>query len=280
MDVISESLRRATDAAPPTRIDVDALIAGERRRRRVLIGGSALSAAAAGTVAVLLVGQALTGPGRAGPSPGQSVGGPAACIPLTPSLSVPAGGPNGTKASPDPSARPPWNPGTNTAGPSAVPSPEPTPDSEAMLTADKHRLSEAFAAALRSAMPGVPFTDWADKVCPLPQVVTFDPAFAYEMSVVVTDGQGRGDIVVHLYAASQRRPSCGDCGWKQDLPDGGLAWGQLDDPTRVDIWRPDGTGTMILAVDHKGDPKRTTPPATRTQMIAIGDYPALSMYPR
>ena len=36
---------------------------------------------------------------------------------------------------------------------------------------------------------------------------------------------------------------------------------------------------MILAVDHHGDPVRATPPATRAQMIAIGAYPALSLYP-
>jgi hypothetical protein len=161
----------------------------------------------------------------------------------------------------------------DTVGPSPVYTEEPA-------EAAKLRLGQAFADALRSAMPGVAFTDWADPGCTLPQIVTFDPAFPYESAVIVTDAHGRGDIVIHMYAAAPDKPSCNDCVWRQDLPGGGLAYSQSDDPGRVDIWRPDGTGNMILAVDHKGDPARPVPPATREQLIAIGSYPALSIFPR
>jgi hypothetical protein len=274
MDVLSESLRRATQAAPPTGIDVDALIAGERRRRRALITGSVTGTAAAG-VAVLLLAQILTSPGTSGPAPGPLVG-PTACVAPTPSTSTPPeGGPS--KGRFDPSAPPAEDRGPY-AGPTAGLEPVPYQGTEPVETA-KHRLSLAFAAALRAALPGVPFADWADPNCALPQFITFDPAFPYEASAVVTDAQGRGDIVVHLYRAPAVRPSCDSCAWHQDLPGGGLAFGYPDEPTRVDVWRPDGTGNMILAVDHRGDTPRATPPASRAQMIAIGAFPALSLYP-
>lgn len=259
MDVFSEYLRRATDGGPPSRIDVDALIAADHRRRRFLIGGSAVTVAAAG-LAVVMVGHAFS----SGPTPGRIVGGPVGpCVAPTPTWTE----------SPwvDPS-KPPLIYPVDTVGPSPIYAEEP-------VEAAKQRISVAFAAALRAAMPGVPFTDSVDPACASPQVITFDPAFPYESAVVVTDAHGRGDIVIHLFAAPPERPACDDCVWKQDLPGGGLAYVQTDNPGRVDIWRPDGTGNMILAVDHKGDPARPVPPATREQLIAIGSYPALSIYP-
>ena len=261
MDVVSEYLRRASDGAPPTRISLDALIAADHRRRRFLIGGSAVTVVAAG-LAVVLVGQAFS---SGGGSPGRVVGGPAGtCVAPTPTW---------TQAPPTDPSKAPLEYPMDTVGPSPVYTQEP-------VEAAKQRLGLAFAGALRSALPGVPFADWADPGCPLPQVVTFDPAFPYESAVVITDAHGRGDIVVHMYAAGPERPSCDHCAWHQDLPGGGLAFGEFDSPERVDIWRPDGTGNMILAVDHHGDPARPVPPATRQQLIAIGSYPALSIYPR
>jgi hypothetical protein len=260
MDVVSEYLRRATDGAPPSRIDVDALIAADHRRRRFLIGGSAVTVAAA-SLAVVMVGHAFS----SGTAPDRTVGGPAgSCVAPTPTW---------TEAPPVDPSKPPLMYPMDTVGPSPMYTEEPA-------EAAKARLGQAFAAALRSAMPGVPFTDWADPSCALPQVITFDPAFPYESAVVVTDVHGRGDIVIHLYAAAPERPACDDCVWKQDLPGGGLAYVQTDNPGRVDIWRPDGTGNMLLAADHRGDPARTVPPATREQLIAIGSYPALSIFPR
>jgi hypothetical protein len=273
MNVLSESLRRATEAGPPTRIDVDALIAGERRRRQTLIGGSVLGAAAA-SVAIVLLAQILTSPGTSGPAPGPGsgvVGAGRSCVAPTPSLTQPPASPG------DPSAHPRQDNGPY-AGPTAGLDPAPMAGTEPVAAA-KSRLSNAFADALRAVLPGVPFRDWADPNCPLPQFITYDRAFPYESAAVITDAQGRGDIVVHLYAAPAKRPSCDECAWHQDLPGGGLAFGYPDDPTRVDIWRPDGTGNVILAVDHQGDPVRATPPATREQMIAIGTYPTLSLYP-
>jgi hypothetical protein len=276
MDVLSESLRRATEAAPPTRIDVDALIAGEHRRRRVLIGGSVTGMATAG-VAIALLAQVLTNPGTSGPAPGPAASGAQACVAPTPTSSTPPVRPTAGKSSPDPSARPADEPG-EAAGPTPAMEPSPFARTEPVDAAER-RISLAFAAALWSAMPGVPFVDGADPNCPLPQVITFDRQFPYESAAVITDAQGRGDIVVHLYRAPDERPSCDACGWHEDLPGGALAFGELDNPGRVDIWRPDGTGNMILAVDHRGDPARTSPPATRAQMIAIGAYPALSVNP-
>jgi hypothetical protein len=259
MDVVSEYLRRATDGAPPSRIDVDALIAADHRRRRFLIGGSAVTVAAA-SLAVVMMGQAFS----SGNAPDRTGGGPAGpCI---------APAPPWTESPPVDPSKPPLMYPVDTVGPSPVYTEEP-------VEAAKQRLSVAFAAALRSAMPGVAFTDWADPGCALPQIVTFDPAFPYESAVVVTDTHGRGDIVIHLFAAPPERPACDDCVWKQDLPGGGLAYEQSGDPGRVDIWRPDGTGNMLLAVGHHGDPARPVPPATREQLIAIGSYPALSIYP-
>jgi hypothetical protein len=285
MDVFSESLRRATDTAPPTRIDVDAIITGERRRRRFLIGGSGMSAAAVG-VAVVLLSQTLAGPGAGGPAPGagpMNTGGLAACVTPTPSVAKPPTGAS-PKSSPErfaPSAQPTGQDALREYL-SSLNSPEPMGQSPGTGTpaaqADELRIGEAFAAALRATLPGIPFTDWVDPTCSRLQVVTTDAAFPFESAAVVTDGQGRGDIVIHMYAAPAQRPSCDQCAWHQDLPGGGLAWGELDLPSRVDIWRPDGTGNMILAVDHHGDPPRTTPPATRAQMIAIGTYPALSLH--
>ena len=260
MDVFSEYLRRATDGAPPTRIDVDALIAADHRRRRFLIGGSVVTVAAA-SLAVVMVGQAFPSGGN---QPGRNVGGPSgSCVAPTPTW---------TESPPVDPSKPPLMYPVDTVGPSPVYTEEP-------VEAAKQRLSVAFAAALRSAMPGVAFTDWADPGCALPQIATFDPAFPYESAVVVTDAHGRGDIVIHLYAVPPERPACDDCVWKQDLPGGGLAYEQYGDPGRVNIWRPDGTGNMLLAVAHTGDPARPVPPATRDQLIAIGSFPALSIYP-
>jgi hypothetical protein len=259
MDVVSEYLRRATDGAPPSRIDIDALIAADHRRRRFLIGGSAVTVAAA-SLAVVMAGQAFS----PGTGPGRTVAGPSGpCVAPTPTW---------TEQPPVDPSKPPLVYPVDAVGPSPVYTEEP-------VGAAKLRLSQAFADALRLAMPGVAFTDWADPGCALPQIVTFDPAYPYESAVVVTDAHGRGDIVIHLYAAAPDKPSCNDCVWRQDLPGGGLAYAQSDDPGRVDIWRPDGTGNMLLAVAHTGDPARPVPPATREQLIAIGSYPALSIYP-
>ncbi|GAB3853524.1 hypothetical protein GCM10029963_44930 [Micromonospora andamanensis] len=91
MDELSRKLHAAAGAPAPSRIDVEALIAGERlRRRRVrLMAGSAVLVAAVALAPTLLAGP---GPGLSRPQPAMSAASlpPALCaVPEDPGLPSP-----------------------------------------------------------------------------------------------------------------------------------------------------------------------------------------------
>ena len=80
MDLLTDQLRAAAADPPPSRIDLDALLAGERRRRqRIAVGGVAAAVLALAVAVPLILGYPAPpgGPVIAGvPAPGQSPPGP------------------------------------------------------------------------------------------------------------------------------------------------------------------------------------------------------------
>ena len=259
MDVLSESMRRVTEVAPPTRIDVDALIAGERRRHRwAVAGGATLATAvvAAGLVVVVPLAGGHPVGGIAGPTPTDG------CAPIA------------EVRTPTPTAK------ISDAG-GTVDTVRPAPTEPAAVA--EQRLSLAFNQALRTAAPGMTFADFRRPGCELVQFANFGNTYLYEGMALATNGGGTGGIAVHFYQRPTGRPSCGGAGcsydWIEDLPGGAVAFGFGEG--QVHVWRTDGTAIMILSVTSGTNQaiSRITLPVNRVQMITIGTFPALTLYP-
>lgn len=293
MDHLSESLRLASAAPPPSGIDLDRLIAGERRSRRrrtwLTAGGAAALAVVAvlGTV-TLVVGR---GPGQNGYSVGAE--------------------PSKTAAKPDPGAKPEpvghctamplppqkesaGTPGGSPASPPASLKPAPTEPVDAAVL----RLSTVLNRALHATLPEMNFADAIHPNCADTQVSQDVPPFAYAILVIAKDAAGVGSIVVGLsQATTESRDDFGAA----SAPGNGLyethevrsdgtivGWvsgGSATDGhyNKVGVLRPDGTYITLLAETSKRsadtNPVRPTPPATVAQLIAIGTDPALTLYP-
>ncbi|MFC0507380.1 hypothetical protein [Micromonospora costi] len=281
MDDISGQLRAAVADAPPTRIDVDRLIADDRQHRRHrawTLGGSGIAAALA---AVALVPALVAGPGTDGPG-----------------LTLPPidGGPGPTASlcavvRPEPSGpEPPLQTyGTVRARPTERPE-----DGVARLT-----------AALRNTLTGVLPEDVvpAGKVpeCGLPQF-GYHPSYReYEAIVSLSRGEERGDLTVGLRpSAVDNGTSCAqapvlrDCEVR-DLGDGSTAlvsittWPEGSGVQRwVLVRKPDGTSVnasannFTLGSDPSGPEVTLTAPEpllTVDQLLAIARAPGLTLYP-
>jgi hypothetical protein len=267
MEHLSETLRAAAADPPPTGIDLDRLIAGERRRRRVTTGAAGLVVLAVAGVAALTL-RAPAGHGVGG-LPSASTGTLGDCVAVLPRPSATA---RGETAKP-------------TATTTATPRMPTEPEHSAVV-----RLSAALDARLPAVMPGFTFTDVVHPTC---EGIQFEPDVypaRYYANLQARDGAGIGTVVVMVhyvqfvdmsaYQHHETRPDGTIVGWMADtvVPEmGGLHGAQ------VSVLRPDGTFLTLLSqniVDAKSDTfTRRTAPATVEQLIAIGTDPGLTLYP-
>lgn len=288
MDDVSTRMRAAVAEPPPTLIDLDRLIAGERRRSRTITWTTAGTGVAAAVAAIVVAPGLLTGSGPGGaalpmgaPSSGSSAAGPAPtlCAPLSPSPT----GPQPPLQSHDTvRARP------TEAVARAVP-----------------RLTASLREALRETLPASARVESPQDGCVDPQF-QFHPSYReYEVAARVTEGKESGFLIVRIMptpAMPTPRPGDGchvsddprDCE-RIGFPDGTVATASTMDvgsdglrQISVLVRRPDGTAVFLLANNYllgtgRDDREPTLtgaePPLTTKQMIAVGRDPGLTLYP-
>ncbi|MEV0131197.1 hypothetical protein AB0H83_22360 [Dactylosporangium sp. NPDC050688] len=266
---LTYAMRAATQDPPVTSIDVDQLIAGERRRSRRL-----RAAAGALTVAVLATGVALPwylsqqptdhSPGLAPPSVAAgATRSPAACVVPSPTVTALSG-----NAGKEPELRP------------LVPVTEPCGSAIA-------RLSDELTALLPRLVPGAMFTNARDG-SPLPALVQKEggPQVGYTagfnlqggvMSVRV-EATTETPEQFRVFAQEQCAQPGGHC---RSAALGGAELLIRSDVTGgygIDVWavRPDGT--LLLALTRATPPGGPTP-LTEQQLIDLVMTPALTLYP-
>lgn len=282
---LTGAMNAASDGAPPSRVDVDALVGRERRRRRLLWTGGAVGGATGATLAVTL-GMALAAGSPGGHLPAgvpPPVAPVSACPTPTPGTGVGAS-----------------DPGDLVAGP-------PTEAPEAAIK----RLNGALRAALSQALPpGTELLDLFDQKC----AFRFGPtqhAMGYHTSVSLTDAAGASSLTVMVTAMTraqqQHRDGCPDgkkssCE-KETLPDGTRTSTEVNSSGRTVtnmalVRRPDGTAVFVqvsnrsvpapgtspgreYAEQQRNDNStgRSQPSLTLAQAIAIGRTPGLTLYP-
>lgn len=258
MDQLSESLRLAADPLPPSTIDIDALVRGERARRWQVRSRVAVATAFVATAAVIAV-PAL--------NPG-TVAGPSDCSPFLPSATWP-----------DlvPFADPPvgWYPGS-------LRSPL-RPLAEAENTAVE-RLSAALRASLVAALPGFQLSDAIHPRCPEIRFEPDIPPAKYLAYALARDAAGYAAIAVLLTPAMDI-PSdqyLGQYEQRDTRPDGSqIGWRSSAGYIQVRVVRPDGTILTLesRSVHAKDGSRDRALAATRDDLIAIGLNPALTLYP-
>jgi hypothetical protein len=276
VDDLTYRMRAVTDTAPPTRIDIDALISGERRRGHVLRLAGVTGGTAVAVAATLWTVSALPGPG------GIAAGGLGVaaspsftlCAPLNPS---PSGRPGATKSD------------DAVQGSRA----EPVPLAVA-------RLSIAFDDALGTVLPGIEVSPTL-RGCDRPQFQYSPRNREYSVDVRLSDNAGSGGLYLTVSASDPNDPrQCqqGATCERRDLPGGGVALlytlpnvvgivGSTQYQVTVD--RPDGMRVFVMSnnIDYHGnsDPKkakvtRSGPIGTLDQLVQLGQTPGLTFNPR
>jgi hypothetical protein len=277
MDHLSEALRTAVADPPPTGINLDRLIRGERRaRQRRWFVGAVAAVAVLSTTVVTAVVRAPAGLGVGGlPSPTKTNPGAAAnpvgaCAAVRPA-------PTGST----PTGEKPGRGGSSTS--SVAPPTEPSGAAVA-------RLSSVLNAAIRLAMPNVSVTDDIHPDC---EGIQFEPDVypaLYYASFEAKDAQGVGIVVVMVhhvqfvamdsYVRHENRPDGTRIGWNEEAQGAGTRGLHGE---QVSVLRPDGTFVTALSQNITGANydvfTRPTAPATTEQLIDIAADPGLTLYP-
>jgi hypothetical protein len=276
MDDLTYRMRAVTNSPPPTHIDIDTLISGERRRGQVLRVAGVTAGTAVAVVATLWTVSTLTGPGGIPAAGGGVAAGPsfALCAPLSPS---PTGQPAAAKSD-----------GAGRRGPA-----EPVADAVG-------RLSMVFDDALGTVLPGIKVSP-AVRGCDRPQF-QYSPQYQeYSVGVGLSDNAGSGALSLTVSASDPDEPrQCqeGVTCERRELPGGAVAvLYTLSDPVgiaggiqyQVTVFRPDGTRVFAMSnnIDYKGDPDpakakvtRSAPIGTPDQLVQLGQVPGLTFNPR
>ncbi|MEU8296008.1 hypothetical protein AB0C04_01790 [Micromonospora sp. NPDC048909] len=282
MDELVEQLRASVDGAPPTRIDVDELIAADRQRRRHRTWTMAGTGIAAAVAAVAVAPALLAGPG---PAPGgltlppvgtgSSADEPSLCPVLTPKPS----GPQPPLQTYDTvRSRPTESPNSGVA-----------------------RLTGALRPALAANLPPGLTVDGFDGLVPDCELVqfTYHPSYR-EYSAharLVEDGRST-NFTVSLLPTAVHDPT--DCAVAPDprgctsevLDDDGVLIVSVDQPgdqgheqRRVLLQRPDGTSVVVSTNNFPAGPSPDGPGGgtplmvTVDQLVAIARTPGLTLYP-
>lgn len=299
MDDLSTLLRATAAEPPPTRIDLDRLIAAERQRSRTFAWTAAGTGVAAVVAAVLVTPALFLGAGQDGdPAPdGLPVAGSSGMVAVTPT-------PTPTLCAPlSPSPTGPQPPLQTHDTVRARPT-EPVEQAVPRLTA---ALREALGAAL--AASGEVVVDLEVKrtrVEPL-QDGCADPQFQfhpryreYEVSGRIVRGSESGFLLIRVMPTgvggqtgcpSSSDPS--DCE-RVELPDGTVRtveeMASPGDQRQLSVLleRPDGTSVWLIANNYSlgtGPRSGSEPvtaedvPLTSEQLIAIASHPGLTLYP-
>ncbi|MER7587011.1 hypothetical protein ABTW72_05685 [Micromonospora sp. NPDC127501] len=263
MDELYDQLRAAVAQAPPTRIDVDELILADRRRRQHRAW--ALTGSGVAVAVIALTSTLITGPYRDSREPTANTG-PSLCAPLN--------------ASPSGQVSPFERYG------SAPPFPSEQPATAAV------RLTVALRDALSVNLPRDLTVESGVPGCPLPQLsyertVT---GYVYGVTVKLSRGDDRGDLVIGLSPALGAVPACmlpmhptKDCSTDQ-LPDGTqMALGTEVDPAAgtsrrsATVLRPDGTSVTVKLVQAGASVDDLL--LTEDQLVTIGRWPGFNLYP-
>ncbi|MGK5521900.1 hypothetical protein ACSNN9_21445 [Micromonospora sp. URMC 107] len=282
MDELARQMRSAVASPPPTRIDVDRLIADDRQRRRhrawmVAGTGAAAMVAAVAVTPALLVGPAA-GPG--GPTLPAGGGSPSADPSLCPVVEPEPSGPPAPQQSYDPvRARPTERPDAGVA-----------------------RLTLVLRPALAAVVPAGLSIDGTIPGCDLVQF-TYEKSHWHYYAHARLRGNGHVDnVTVSLAPTTADAP--GGCAGAPDprtctssrLPDGGtLAVGATrpgkegHEQRWAQVRRADGTTVTVTTDNHhitRGENGATptvrfgSPPVlTVAQLTAIATTPGLTLHP-
>lgn len=285
MDDLSTMMRAAAGEPPPTRVDLDRLIAGEQRRRRNLTW-TAMGTGVAAAVAAILVVPAMLNPGSGGGVPLQFAA------------------PTGTRPVP----------GTTTAALCGPLSPSPTGPQPPLQSHDTvrarptepvaqavPRLSVALGMALREVLPMDVQVESFQKGCSELQL-QWQPSYReYETSARIIKGDEAGFLLIRVmpsavgddgHCLTTGDPS--DCR-RTEFSDGTVATAVTTDLGEADaqqlsvvVRRPDGTSVFLMNNNYSlGTRPGSTEPGltakepllTVDQMIEIGRHPGLTLYP-
>jgi len=271
MEHLSETLRAAAADPPPSGIDLDRLIAGERRarQRRWLIGPAV-------AVAVLAIAGTVTLTFR---SPGShGAGGP-------PSSSGPTAEPVGrcTAVRPSPTGESTVDPGKATTTAPVPPTALTEPEGAAIA-----RLSGVLNARLATVLPNASFADVIHPNCAGIQFAGDIYPGRYYASLQVKEGERLATLVVmihyrpfvdmNVYQNSRSLPDGTEVGWNDESRVGNVKGGR---DIQASVLRPDGTFLTLLS--HNDLMMATGPsvpsPVTAEQVVALGTDPGLTLYP-
>ncbi len=260
---------------PPSTVDIDGVIARQRRRLWYQRSGLAVSGCAAAVAAVLVLGGL---PGSGGPPTGVATGA------ASPAPSVPASG---------------------SATASAAPSRTPTGSPEVSARRKElARLTTALRQIMAQTLPGVQFLPNADGAGPLEFV---DAGSFFVASAAIRDARGTSSIRVsvgHEDTQFRRDRVCFSDPQPLDVhytcrlqpgPNGGtvevFTTEQTLDPTsypnpiatfqtwRAELIQPNDTSVFVRATNGSGgseNVQRLAPALTSAQVIAIATNPALA----
>ncbi|MEV4662364.1 hypothetical protein AB0J85_10460 [Micromonospora echinofusca] len=282
MDELARQMRSAVASPPPTRIDVDRLIADDRRRRRHRVWATAGTGVTALVAAVVLTPALLVGP-AAGP------GGP----------TLPTGG---GSPSTGPSLCPVVEP-----EPSGPPAPQQSYDTKRDRPTERPdagvaRLTLALRPALSAVVPAGLSVDGTIPGCDLVQFTYEKSHWHYYAHARLTRGGQADNLTVTLVPTAADEPV--GCAAAPDsractsrrLPDGGtLAIGGAKpgkegaEQRWARVQRADGTTVTVTTDNHHVDGGedgvpptfRFGPPPVLTvaQLTAIATTPGLTLHP-
>ncbi|MEV4507889.1 hypothetical protein AB0K00_02875 [Dactylosporangium sp. NPDC049525] len=273
---LTQAMLAATESPPPTSIDVDRLITGERRRTRSLYAVTGAAVAAALAVGVVALPQYLSqkpsgqSPGLAPPSTvATATRSPAVCITPAPTVTVPPGGGKTPGSGKTPGGPHPLVPVTESCGAAIA------------------RLSDEITAVLQRLAPGVTVTNARDG-SPLPARVEKEGAlllgytagFNLPGGVMSVRIEAAEQTSAQFRAFAEQQCTMPEAKCRPATVDGAelLIRNDVAGGYGIDVWavRPDGT--MLLTLTRAKIAGQPTP-LTEQQLIELVMTPALTVYP-
>lgn len=273
MDLLTDQLRAAAADPPPSRIDIDALLAGERhRRQRIAVGGVAAAVLALAVAVPLIL-------GYPGPPGGSSLVGASPPVAASPSAGVspPAGAPQDAEAARLTGIFAGWLratlPAATRTDPNAPGSPAPWFLGEAgqykagVDAADAAGLGHIFAMVLADLPPCTTEPCETGPECPAPEI---DGTYCElrpdgtKVFVVSMDNAGMINHQVAIYApdGTLAQISASNFGLAPDVDPTASAGGMTIRCSTTEPKKCDGTPPLDIT--------RPTPPLTVAQLIEIG----------